>query len=284
MKPGDYVVVPAPKKFHVYEIADNAPFAVRDFPEEIFSDLAKSYGGALTTNAEGKLVLNGDQLDLGFFRPVKKIQRNIPRSEYADSSLTSRMKYRGSNINCNGMSGSIENAVSAFNSKKPINLHSLILDKHQKSTLDIIKAKLNPDKFEKLIAWYFQKLGAETDIPAKNESHKKGDADVVAIFNSIGVMICVQAKFHDEKTGKWGVTQIEKYYKYIRDEMCDKNNKDSDDKTDHIIAWLVSTADDFTEECTRKAGECKTRLVNGEEFVKMLLEVGISDLGGFANI
>ncbi len=285
MKFGDYVIVPAQKKFHVYEIVDDIPFAVRDFPDKDLKNLKDSDGNAITKNSEGLLWREGRKthFDLGFFRRVRKIQRNIPRYEYADAALTSRMKYMGSNVNCKDVGESIERAIRSYSENKPINLHNLILAEHQGNTLNILKTNLNPDKFEKLVAWYFQKLGAKTDIPPKNESDKMGDADVLATFESIRIMICIQVKFHDEKTGKWGAIQIEKYSSQLDDDMRDESSKDRDNEIDFIIKWLVSTADDFTSPCKDKAKECKIRLVNGKEFAKMLLEVGVSDLSDFEN-
>ena len=58
-----------------------------------------------------------------------------------------------------------------------------ILEKITPQVLKSLKSELNPDKFENLVKFYFEKNGAtDVYIPAKNEKGKEGDADVVAIF------------------------------------------------------------------------------------------------------
>ena len=50
--------------------------------------------------------------------------------------------------------------------------------------------QLNPDKFERLIKWYFQRnLANSVDIPAKNENGKSGDTDVIATFDNLKLII-----------------------------------------------------------------------------------------------
>lgn len=296
MSAGDYVLVPVSGAFHVYELADDESFAVCDFPDDVLAHLMDWNGNAVARTPEGKLCPKDKQqiehaYDLGFFRKVKTVVCDVPRGEYANAKLTSRLKYRGSNVNCDDLKLSIKNVIESFESKKPINLHSLILDAHQENFLHVVKDNLNPRKFEKIIAWYFRKLGAKTDIPPRNQPDKKGDADVLATFDQLKVLVCVQAKFHDEKTGAWGAKQVQEYAVHIDEKNRAKHDPnqvggivDEDDESDTILTWLISTADDFTDACKREADKCNVRLVTGKMFAKMLLEVGISDLDDFENL
>jgi Holliday junction resolvase-like predicted endonuclease len=66
--------------------------------------------------------------------------------------------------------------------------HSVILD------------ELNDDKFEKLVKWYFDQVGAtETIIPSKNYADKVGDVDVIATFENIKTIINVQVNSIGER-------------------------------------------------------------------------------------
>lgn len=117
-----------------------------------------------------------------------------------------------------------------------------------------------------------ERIGASTVyIPPKNSSEKEdyADADVVAVFESLGITIYIQVKKHDDKTDVWAVEQISKY-----DENQEKNSIDGMT----YIPWVVSTADDFKEEAKVKAVEKGVKLINGKEFARMLAEVGVNGI------
>ncbi|MFQ5650843.1 MAG: hypothetical protein ACE5IY_12950 [bacterium] len=78
----------------------------------------------------------------------------------------------------------------------------------------------------------------------------------------------VQAKFHDGETSDWATRQIIEY----------KNNKESMDVGYSKIAWVVSTADNFSQQCKYLAKEHHVALFNGDDFTTLLLEAGIGDL------
>ena len=125
-------------------------------------------------------------------------------------------------------------------------------------------------KFEKLVKWYFEKSGADkVEILAKNESNKKGDADIVATFESIRTMIYVQAKKHEGNTSDWALEQISDYISYKTEAVDDEYTK---------IGWVISTADNYSDKCITAAKIAKVQLINGKEFVQLLLENGIGDL------
>ncbi|NJL14447.1 MAG: restriction endonuclease [Microscillaceae bacterium] len=132
--------------------------------------------------------------------------------------------------------------------------------------LESIKKELNPNKFEELIRTYFKTVGAnEVTTPAKNESNKDGDADIVAVFENLKLIMYIQAKFQTGQISEWGTNQILDY----------KTNKESLDDGYNKIAWVITTADTFNKDAENIAKDNEIQLINGLEFAKMLLNAGI---------
>lgn len=266
MQPGDYVVVPSWGTFSVYEIADNKIYTNESCSDIHFED----WSGYEPQMREGYWrTQNGDIIDLGFYRRVKPIEVDIPRSEYAEADLISRMKIRQTNADINDLWEQVEEAIVARREKKPINLKSKILDNIVENTFEQIKKTLDADKFEKLVQWYLESLGATwTTTPAKNGSKtEEGDADRVAYFEKLKLVVMVQAKRHEDTTSSWAVEQITAYK---------ENNKPSDDYS--TIMWVISTCDQFSEEAIKKAKDNGVRLINGREFTQMILENGLNGM------
>lgn len=274
MNKGDCVIIPTWGAFFVCEVVSDD----RLVPKDIDVNGLKNWNKIpFIKNENGFICLDDNEesfIDLGFFRKVKIIAERVSRLDYADNALVKRMKVRQTNVNIDDLRDNVDSAVEAHKRCEPINLHSIILANAVDGVLDQIKNKVNHDQFEKLIKWYFTKLGADSHIPSKNERDKEGDADVVATFEATKTIIYVQAKHHEGKTDEWAVEQIDEYVE----------NKASmgGDEGYSKIAWVVSTAE-FSEECVRQAADNKIQLINGKEFAKMLLESGISGLSEFQN-
>lgn len=269
MKKGDWVIVPSWGTFSVYKLIDeNAePISI------INHSITDWHGNIIKKNNNGlliKLLENEDELiDLGFVRKVELIKKDIPRYEYADSSLTSRMKIRSTNADITDLKDSIEKALSAYERGKPLNLHSMIINNTEEQIIDLIRKDLTPDKFEILIKWYFQRIGAsEVYIPSKNESGKEGDADVVAIFEPIKTIIYSQVKYHNGETSLWAIEQIKSY----------KDQKETMDDGYSKISWVITSADGFSKDAYEFAKEAKVQLIDVHQLIKMLLEAGIVNL------
>ena len=107
-------------------------------------------------------------------------------------------------------------------------------------------------------------------MPAKNAGDKEGDADIIATFESLKLIVYVQAKCHDGETAGWAVEQVRRFVEYQSD------NGEDDDFT--RLSWVVSTAETFSVDCYEKARCGRVRLVDGLEFAEMLLDVGIENL------
>jgi len=272
MKAGDRVVVPGfPNQgsFSVFEIIDDKPLPIGDV--EIAG--LKTWTGDPVTLKDGLLSCKEELLDLGFARKVRLIAKDLSRSSFADAALTSRMKIRGTNCDISDLQESVDRAIA----RRPINLHTTLLEQNTQATLDAICHLLSDTKFEQLIKWYFEKVGAKAEIPPKNESGKEGDADadVVATFEPLRTIIYVQAKHHTGETDDWAVNQIRDY----RDKK-NARSKEADTMDDGYarLAWVVSSADKFSPECISLAKQNKVLLLNGKDFVRLLLNAGIEGL------
>lgn len=256
-KKDDLIIVPNPygKKFSIYKIIGDKFLGNED----------KELSEALT-----KLGLNNlkdEKYILGYFWKVEPVAVNISRSKYADALLTRRMHFRGTNINCNKIKDSIDSAIKNFNENKPIDLFSDIVDSCGKDILKLIKEKLNPAKFEKLIELYFKQCGANDVYKPSKTDNDEGDCDVEAVFEPIKTIIHVQAKFYDKVAGKWAIEQIDDFIEFI-------DNKPEDDGYIHI-GWVISTCDDFSDKAKELATQNNRLLINGETFAEMLIRSGI---------
>lgn len=266
-KKGDKVVVPSWGEFSVYEIISEKPKPISDLNSPDLRDWNKN-----KLELRNGLLYRSDHLiDLGFFWDVAPVAKKMSRKDFADAPLTSRMKIRTTNSNISHLKESVERALISFANNRPINLYSEIVEKVAPQVLKSLKTNLNPDKFENLVKFYFQRNGAtEVYIPAKNESGKEGDADVIAIFEPIKTIIYAQVKFHNIKseTNKWAVEQIKDY----------RNNKELLDDDYTKIAWVITSANGFTENSIKMAQEERIQLIDGNRFAEMLIEAGILDL------
>lgn len=270
MDKGDWVVVPSWGTFSVYELVEENATTTSIIDD---TELKDWHGNTIRKNTNGLLVKatseNEEVIDLGFLRKVKLVRKDIPRYEYAGSALTSRMKIRSTNADISDLKESVEKAVSSFDKGQPLNLYSQIINSTKQQIIDAIRAELTPDKFEILIKWYFQRIGAsEVYIPSKNESGKEGDADVVAVFEPLKTIIYSQVKFHTGETSSWAIEQIKSY----------KDHKETMDDGYSKISWVITSADSFSQDAYEYAKEAKVQLIDGNQLTKMLLEAGIVNL------
>lgn len=276
---GDWVIVPSWGVYSVYRIISKAKsFHDQNLAtSETLTDLKNWHKKKVELQA-GFLVREPDPktgknypYDLGFFMEVEPIMTDISRYEYADASLTSVMKYRGSTKECTNLRTSVEAGINAAIAKKPINLHSQILDASQNAVWKLLQEQLNPDKLEALVRWYFESLGAsQVTTPAKNERGKEGDGDIIATFEPLRTIYYIQAKHHTGYTDDWAINQITAY--------TEQKSAASDGDGYTRVPWVISTAGHFNEEATRLANENGVLLINGPIFARMILETGISSL------
>lgn len=266
MRKGDWVLIPSWGTFSIYEIFKDKLLSI----SEINNMGLKDWHGNAISKKDGLLYdSKGDKIDLGFVREIKPIAMGIPRNEYADAKLTARLKHRATNADISDLKKSIIKSLEHYKGNKPISLYSIIVKEHRDKILQNILDELTPGKFEHLIKWYFERIGAShVNIPSKNERDKQGDADVIAVFEPLKTIIYIQAKFHKGETSKWALEQIQHY----------KNNKEAMDDGYSKIAWVVTSGSDFSQQALDLAKEYKVLLLNGEQFTTMLMEAGILNL------
>lgn len=271
--PGDTVVVPLYDKCFAIAEVENSAKSILDLPLEVVNELKDvnlSVNG-LTDISDSQ---NIRDIDIGFFVKIKTPVKIIPRS-FAEDKLQTRMKMRQTNASINDLAKEVDDAAKR---EAPVDVHEILVEETANAILGKIKKYVTADNFERVVKWYMERIGAsKVYIPPKNSSEKEdyADADVVAVFESLGVTIYIQVKKHDDKTDGWAVEQISKY-----DENQEKNSIDGMT----YIPWVVSTAEDFKEEAKVKAIEKGVKLINGKEFARMLAEVGVNGIDeGFNN-
>lgn len=276
MKKGDRVVVPTWGAFHLYEVFDDERLVAAQID---VGGLHNSQQHAAEVGDDGYLYnsKSGKNVDLGFFRRVKVVARSISRADYADADLTRRMKVRLTNVNVTDLKQSIEYAIREHEAQSPINAHQLIVTECAQTVLDTIVRKMNPSKFESLIRSYLEHQGASAFIPPKNDSGKKGDADIIATFEPLRLIVYVQAKYHrlsEGETDEWAVEQVDEY-------MREKKVADGYGAGEQYasLAWAVSSGE-FSAKSVEMAQVAGIRLIGGIEFSKMLLDAGVAHLKG----
>ena len=265
MKKGDIVLVPTSQEFSLFEIEDNIILSNESIDSSVFVD----WNGTRAILQEDGYYYNGNgrPIDLGFYRRVRPILYNIPRMEFADQKLISRMKIRQTNADISDLKDSIENARKAYEENKPINLKEKIVEETAPKLLALIEKLMSADRFENLVEWYLKSLGARTEIPSKNSPDKgEGDADVIGYFENIKTAIMIQVKKHEGVTDEWAIQQIKAY----------KTNHSYDDY--HTQMWVISTCEHYSQKAMNEADEASVRLITGIEFASMILDAGLEGL------
>lgn len=275
MKAGDWIIVPTYAEFSIYELLDDSPILIKDIKDVIIKNwndeiiLRDDAGYLRFKNNEGN---EGNIIDLGFARRVKLIQKGISRYDYADSDLTSRLKVRQTIVCINDLESSVLKALDGFSHNNPIRFRNELED-IVPNLCSIIQTKLNPDKFEYLVKWYFKRIGASSVvIPIKNPSNKVDyeDVDVVATFDLLKTMYYVQVKHYRGETDSWAAEQIS-HYKELEDDRQDDGYT--------RVYWVLSSSESFSQECINLAKETNVQLIDGNNFASMLLDAGFLGVG-----
>ncbi len=264
MKTGDIVIVPMPRTFSVYRIADDIILNNTTINKHL---LVNSDGESVTLDGNGYLVNSkGKQIDMGFYRKVEVVAKDIPRADYARQALFSRMKVQLSTVDITDLKEDVDFAVKCYFEHNPINLRRAFLEEAAKSLLSQMCELLNDQKLEKLVAWYMRRLGAETIIPAKNATNcEEGDADVIATYDRLNdFTVYIQVKAHQGYTDEWAVNQITTY----RETMKNKGALPT-----HQL-WVISTCKDFSKQAKLEAENSGVRLIAGLELAQMIIDEG----------
>lgn len=265
MKKDDFVVIPLWDTFCICRIADDKVLS----NESVDLTLLESLNGGLHKRDDGYLYdKDGNYVDMGFYRKVEIIETSIPRAEYAPQNLYSYLKFRETNLLLpESVASNVNQAILQYRENRPINLKDDIGDAAAKIVLQLVRERIQDQKFESLVEWYFNKLGATVYKPAKNScATEDGDVDIIARFDPMGIEVLVQAKKHDGQTSDWATQQISMY--------AEKHKGDCESRQ----LWVISTCNDYSEAACSMAEDKHVRLVTGIDFSKMILEVGIQGL------
>lgn len=261
-KENDYVVVPFYKTFSIFRVKSRA-MPIGKIPEIANEFQSKKNETIYKGNNDLLYRKNNQQfVDLGFAIKVEPLKVNLSRYGYAKNPLYIKMRYPKTNLNISNAKNDIGYALTA---DAPINFYENIIKELPSKLLETIKKDIIDKKLEQLIKWYFEKIGANADILPTNSSPAGSDADIIAVFDKLNVVIYVQAKNHDGITDERAVEQISAY-----------DNVKGDDYT--TIKWVITTADEFSNEAINLARDKNVRLINGLDFARMLLDVGITDI------
>ena len=198
--------------------------------------------------------------DIGWEWDVEILAKCFPREQYAPTGLLSRMKCRQTTLNIGELAEEVEDALRRYQTKKPFALMDELAEKCHR----LLDKYGSPDHFERLILEYFTKLGAQAEILPKNETGKVGDCDVMAVFPLLRLTISVQAKKHWGETDAWAIRQISEY-----------SDAQTADENWSYVSWVVSFADDFSDEAKQLAKEKNVVLFNGKDFCRMLVLNGV---------
>ena len=147
----------------------------------------------------------------------------------------------------------------------PISIHEELVNSTLSAAQQTINDYVQHYQYENLVEKYLWAIGASDVIkPATNEcSTEEGDADRVAYFEELKVAVMVQVKKHNQITNGWAVDQIIAY----------KENHSNEEYS--VQLWVISNANEFSEDAKQKAREANVRLINGEDFARMILEIGL---------
>ncbi len=208
-----------------------------------------------------------DTVDIGWEWEVEILADCNPRDGYASTSLLSRMKCQQLTLCLDALKDDVELALSKYRENKPYCFEEELARKCH----DILDEFGTPDEFERLVKNYFVRLGGQADVLSKNYSGKDGsgkvgDCDVSALFPALRLNILVQCKKHWGKTNEWSVRQITDFAK-----------AETESEGWSYVKWVVSFADDFTDEAKELAKKEGVILISGNEFCRMLVTSGVGE-------
>ena len=112
MRKGDWVLVPKPNEFSIYEIwEDNlCRFSELEMPIPSNPDPKKNNEPLFTIDAEDKNKIK--DVDLGFFRNVNLLYKDIKRADIDDTALNTRMKNRLTTLNISALRNDVNKAIN----------------------------------------------------------------------------------------------------------------------------------------------------------------------------
>ena len=262
----DYLIVPAVGRYFIFQIVGDVVSSHNC--EEVKNLVAKYSKGEI--DGEFKL-----------FRKVKYIAGPYSRKKMSTGAFTRIMKYQGTNCRFNVDAKAI---LSEYYEKgTSISFAERVKGQFGKELVSQLYSAMTPETFESLIVDYLLSIGADDAIILpKNPSEKEGeeDADVEGTFENLKVIIWVQAKHKTKDCSDDIKTAIEQISKYE-----EKHKKDRKRKGYRVLSWVITSSPSSEVEQNKKdeineiLNDRDVRLIYGEEFASMLMDVGFQKIG-----
>lgn len=189
----DIVVVPMGANINIYRIADEVIYTNDNLPEEYFGK------SKVIRNSNGISTLDGQEIDLGFYRSVEPVALNIPRNQ-ADNDLYKKTKALHTNLNITDVYKSIEKLIPESKREQDINiLNSTIISdfliRNYKNvdnlqlinlrpvTLIVGKNNVGKSNILEAISLYINNWSLDSLLRVLNNRKEKTDDFVKATFN-----------------------------------------------------------------------------------------------------
>ena len=266
-KKGDYVIAPSGKTFSVYEIVEDHPHPKAD----LLSYLLPNYSKFVEVRGNDFYEPGTNRiLDSGFFWKVRPVETGISKNGYASNGVQKRLKFQMTNIEMTDLGADIEEAIKRQKEKSPILVKEEILNDISGTIVEKLTERINDHEFEKVVKWYLEEMGADIAmIPSKNNlTAISGDADVIALFNNLRVVVFAQVKQYQNSVGKSAIEQVVKAYQSYKDDFEEYTP----------ILWVVTTCNTFIQDALDYAAANHVRCITGDEFARMMLDVGLKNL------
>lgn len=265
-KKGDYVTVPSGKSFSVYEIVEDHPHPKADLQSYLLSKYSKYVdvrGNDFYEPGTNRI------LDTGFFWKVKQVETDISKG-YASNGIQKRLKCQMTNIEMTDLGEDLEEAIIRKRNNSTIFIKEEIVNDISGTVVDKLTKRINDQDFEKVVKWYLEEIGADIAmIPSKNKlAANSGDADVIALINDLQVVVFAQVKQYQNSVGKSAIEQVVKAYQSYKDGFEEYSP----------ILWVVTTCNTFDNDALVYAAANHVRCITGDEFARMMLDVGIKNL------
>ena len=203
--------------------------------------------------------------DIGWEWKVEQIAcAAAPCDKYVSASLLSLMKCRLPIFKIDDFAGDVYDIVDKLCEANTLAASSELSTLCRKWVDTIYESS----HFGRLLRNYFTRLGGSVAVISKNDSNWVGDCDIEAVFPALRLTISVQAKKHWGETDDWAIRQIADYAKSRH------NGGETEDNWTYVL-WVVSFADDFTDNAKKMAKDEGVILINGTDFCKMLVADGL---------
>ena len=243
---GDILVIPGHKEIHVFKVVSDI----------IYGDELKDVIGNIP-----------EKDDFVYFRELEPVRINIPRNGYLNSEFLGTLKNRGTVLDISYYKNHV---IEVLAKSEADSLHEKIVNVTSELLLGCINESLSPEQWESIICLIFDKMGADqADVLPKCPSQKEGveDADVLAVFEKLKIVVFVQAKkYKGEADMSGAIKQINEYEQKYREQY----------KGYTTLKWIVCSSTKIVnkEDCENNG----IRIIDGNEFVRILLDLGINNI------